>query len=78
MTNLPEKTPMLLFLGGIGLLEIVVFLGLLFLWIWSLIDAARNPFMKGSTRAIWIIVIVLFPFLGTLLYVLFATRRAAT
>jgi hypothetical protein len=47
---------MLVFLGGIGPLEIVVFIALFVLWIWALIDVARNSYMKGSTKAIWLVV----------------------
>jgi hypothetical protein len=69
---------MLVFLAGVGLVEIVFFFAFLGLWIWSLVDVARNPYMKTSTRSVWLLVIVLFPFLGTIVYLMFATRRATS
>ena len=52
--------------GGIlGLLIIAM-------WIVGLVDISRRPDLEGSTKAGWILLVVLLPIAGTLIYM--ATR----
>jgi hypothetical protein len=37
-------------------------------WIWALVDIFRSRFRKESTKLIWCLLVIFFPFLGTLLY----------
>jgi hypothetical protein len=48
-------------------------LALLAFWIWSIVDAVKNPKLDSNTRLIWVIVIVIVGPLGSLIY-LFAGR----
>jgi hypothetical protein len=57
------------FVCGFG----VFALAALAFWIWSIVDAVRNPRLNDNTRLIWILVIVLVGPLGSLIY-LFAGR----
>src|SRR5215831_15359286 len=45
---------------------------LLFLWIWLLIlvfaDIFRSPDMGGLAKALWVIFVIVFPFVGVLIY----------
>lgn len=41
---------------------------LLGLWIYALVDAIQSEYKESSMKAIWIILIIVFPFLGTILY----------
>ncbi|MDB6168111.1 MAG: cls [Verrucomicrobia bacterium] len=41
------------------------------LWIVAIVDCARS---RNPNKVVWIIVIILLPFLGSLLYFLFARR----
>ena len=63
--------------GGIAIL--LVFLAALGFWIWTLVDAVRRP--DGSYRAgskvVWVLVIVLAGFFGSLVYVFAGRPRAA-
>jgi hypothetical protein len=37
-------------------------------FIWMLVDAIKNPRLDGSQRIIWVLVIVLLPCLGSIIY----------
>lgn len=41
------------------------------LWGWSLVHAIRNPRLTDNLRIIWVLVILLTGFVGSLIYVLF-------
>jgi len=57
--------PLLGFIAvGGGLIGI---LGLIF-QIWMLVDAIRNPRLDGSQRIVWVLVIILIPCLGSIIY----------
>jgi hypothetical protein len=43
------------------------------LWLWALIDCLRTP---GANKIVWILVIILLPFLGSILYFLMGRSRA--
>lgn len=51
------------------------FVPLLFLWIWTIIDCAKNEKSEGNEKVVWILVIVLAGWIGALIY-LFARRPA--
>lgn len=61
--------------GGFQLLIIlfVVLIGLLLPLI-ALIDILRNEF-TGSNKIVWVIVVLLFPFLGAILYFLIGSGQ---
>jgi len=47
--------------GLIGILEVIF-------QIWMLIDAIKNPRLDGTQRVIWVLVILLLPCLGSIIY----------
>ena len=60
-------------LGGLEVLFLFLFGGLIGLlcfafWVWMLIDSLTNVGLEGSERVAWVLVIVLLPFLGSMLY----------
>lgn len=58
----------LLFLGGFGGFEILIFFLIpVILWIWALVDCLKNEF-SGSNKIVWVIVIIFFPVVGPILY----------
>ena len=68
----------LLFLGGIGLFE-MIFICLIFIvpfivWIWAIVDATKSEFKDSTSKVVWLLLICLLPFLGTILY--FAIGRS--
>lgn len=61
----------LLSFSGIGLIFVVVFiLFAILLPLFALIDIIRNEF-TGYNKLIWVIVVLLFPYLGAILYFIF-------
>ncbi len=60
-------------LGGLEVLLLFVFGSLvsllcLVLWIWMLIDCLTNDGIPGSEKVAWVLVILLLPFLGSVIY----------
>ena len=65
----------LLFLGGLGglgglelLLLMVFFLIPAVLWIIALVDVLRSNFEDSTNKLIWVLVIILFPIVGAIIY----------
>jgi len=60
-----------LYMFGIGLQELIVTLLIIILpivfVIWVLVDILKSEF-KGSNKLIWVIVVILLPLLGSILY----------
>jgi hypothetical protein len=44
------------------------------IWFWAIIDIMRSKFQKQFSRTIWILMVLLFPILGSILYFQFKTR----
>jgi hypothetical protein len=59
----------------VGLALLVVGLPALLIWVWALVDAARNPDLSGAGRAAWLAVVALLPGVGALVYVALPGRR---
>jgi Phospholipase_D-nuclease N-terminal len=61
--------------AGIGLLiSIFIILCICFLWIIALIDILRSEF-NGNDKVVWVIVVIFFPLLGSILYFLIGRSR---
>ena len=61
--------------GGLGLLiGIFIFLAVCFLWVIALIDILRSDF-QGNDKVIWVLVVIFFPFLGSILYFIIGRSR---
>ena len=70
---------MTLFIGGLGtgeLIFLIVFLGGLVLFpLVMLIDALKSTFRDSTTKLIWVLVILLMPFLGALIYLIIGRNQ---
>jgi hypothetical protein len=66
--------PTLLFLGGIGSLELIVFFVFAILWIWAIVDLFQSS-SNSSNKIIWALVLFLIPFLGVILYFAFGRKK---
>jgi len=53
-----------MFTFGFGLIGLLC----LILWVWALVDIINGRFREDSTRIIWILLVILMPFLGSILY----------
>lgn len=62
----------LTYLGGIGFQELIViacFFGFIFIIpLIALIDAIRADFKGQNDKIMWVLIIILFPIIGSLLY----------
>jgi len=56
----------------------VLELALLFMWIWVaigvIVDVFRSHDLSGAAKAVWVLVIVIFPLIGVLIYLLVRGR----
>jgi type VI protein secretion system component VasK len=48
----------------------LIFLPLLMIWAFALVDIFRRDDMNGWSKALWVLAIFLVPFLGTLIYLI--------
>jgi hypothetical protein len=44
------------------------------LWIWALVDILRSRFESSVIQILWILVILIFPILGSIIYFQFGKR----
>lgn len=72
---------MLLFIGGLGIVEIIIILFFtvlpLVLLLWALIDIIRSNFKDSTTKLIWIIVVIFVPLVGSILYLVMRKGQKA-
>lgn len=73
----------LAFLGGLEVLLVFVFGGLIGLltfafWLWMLIDCLTNLGIEGSEKVAWVLVIILLPFIGSLIYLFVGRPKRKT
>jgi hypothetical protein len=69
----------LLFIGGIGLLEIIFILIFLAtpigLVIWAIIDLLSSQFTDSTNKLIWALVIIFVPVIGSILYLIMGRKQ---
>ena len=62
-----------LVLGASNFVEVLVllfiFIPLVLLWVFALIDLFGRPDLGGWGKAIWLLVIIIIPILGALIYI---------
>lgn len=63
-------------IGGLGLGFIILGIVLLAIWIWAIIDIVRRPELNDLMKVIWIVVVIAFPFIGVILYLIFGRRTS--
>jgi hypothetical protein len=53
-------------------------LGLLYFifWLWMLVDSLKNPRLQGTDKLIWVLVIIILPVIGPLLYFFIAKEQS--
>ena len=69
----------LLFIGGVGGLEIILILAFIslpfILMIWAIIDLLTSQFVDNTNKLIWALVIIFMPLLGAILYLLIGRKQ---
>ena len=56
---------------------LLIFIPLLLIWGFALVDIFRRDDLAGWLKALWVVVVILAPFFGTLIYLIFR-RPGAT
>jgi hypothetical protein len=51
-----------------GLLTVVLGLATFAFWLWMLIDALTNKGLVGTEKIVWVLVVILLPCVGSLIY----------
>ena len=56
--------------AAMGLICVFAVIGIaaLIFWIWTIVDAVKNPRLSDNTRLVWILVIVFTGVIGSLIY----------
>ncbi|GAA2362921.1 hypothetical protein Cme02nite_41330 [Catellatospora methionotrophica] len=50
---------------------LLIFIPLLLIWGFAIVDIFRRDDLSGWLKALWVVVVILLPFLGTLIYLIF-------
>ncbi|MDY6793783.1 MAG: SHOCT domain-containing protein [Actinomycetota bacterium] len=54
-----------------GFLLLIIWIPLVTIWVFVLIDLFQRTDMSGWLKALWVVVIILIPFFGALVYLIF-------
>jgi len=61
--------------AGLSILAIIFFFFIIaFLWLIALIDILRSDF-QGNDKVVWVVIVIFFPFLGSILYFFIGRSR---
>ncbi|RDV11050.1 hypothetical protein DXT99_25620 [Pontibacter diazotrophicus] len=66
---------LLLFLGGIGIIEIIMLLGLLLIWLYAVVEIVTGTFQNNIDKLVWLLLVLIVPLVGVILYFLIGRRR---
>lgn len=55
---------------------LLIFIPMLLIWAFALIDVFRRDDLPGWQMALWVLAIIVFPFVGTLVYLIFRPNAA--
>jgi hypothetical protein len=67
-----------LFIGGLGLMELLILLIPLAIWGYAVIEIVTGTFKDSIDKVVWLLVVLLVPFFGLLLYYLMGRRKLAS
>jgi len=56
---------------------LLIFLPLVMVWAFALVDIFRREDMGGGSKALWVFCVIVLPFLGTMLYLILRPSQAA-
>lgn len=55
---------------------LLIFIPLLLIWTFAIVDIFQREDLSGWLKAVWILVVLVLPFIGTFLYLIFRPRDA--
>jgi cbb3-type cytochrome oxidase subunit 3 len=56
---------------------LLIFLPLVMVWAFALVDIFRREDMGGGSKALWVLCVIVLPFLGTMLYLVLRPSESA-
>ena len=56
------------FVGGLGWWETTILVGLLVIYVGTVLNVAFSKFQNGSHQLLWLLIVLFAPFLGTIIY----------
>jgi len=66
-------------MGGVEILVLLLFTGApLVFWIWDIVDIIKSCFKDDSGKVVWLLVVLLLPFLGLILYLTIGRGQKVT
>lgn len=68
---------LLLFIGGIGVVEIFILLIPLLIWGYAIIEIVTGTFKDSIDKVVWLLAVLMIPVLGVILYYLIGRRKLA-
>ena len=63
-------------LGLVGALSGLIGLALFVFWVWMLVDVLTNKGLHGTEKIVWVLVVILLPFLGSVIYFFVGRNKA--
>ncbi len=57
---------------------IIISLLLFAVWIWTLVDIIQSQFNDTNEKLLWIVLVILLPFIGTILYFTIGSKNKLT
>lgn len=58
-----------------GFFGALIGLGLTVIWVLTLIEIVRSEFTDKTERIVWLLIVILMPFLGTILYLMIGRKK---
>lgn len=68
---------LLLFIGGIGVVEMFILLIPLLIWGYAVIEIVTGTFKDSIDKVVWLLVVLMIPVLGVIFYYLIGRRKLA-
>lgn len=68
---------LLLFIGGLGPIELFIFLIPFLIWGYAVVEIVTNDFKAPVDKVVWLLVVLLIPVLGVIFYYLLGRSKLA-
>lgn len=68
---------MLLYIGDLGVTELLIALIPSLLWLYAVVEILTKAFKNGTDKIVWLLVVLLLPVLGLIIYYIFGRSRLA-
>jgi len=80
MTYEPSQEILMGMFFGIPLFMLMIGVALLAVWVWALIDIITSKFKESVMQVVWLLIVILLPFIGVVVYLLIgnATKISAS